>query len=286
MRASLPLSIVLHGAAVGALLSGWIPKVDRDLYVPPIPIEVIREAELAELLSVPELVKAPDPEVTPDPDPVVPEPVPEPAPEPAPQMPPEPAPEPEPDPEPAPVVEPVPTPEPPTPDPKPEPPKPEPPKPEPPKPAQDDELDLGALADTLVDLDPDKRTAAPTVVREGAMAADRNQAQIGSGATLTIREEDLFRARMYECWNPDMGVPDASDLVVEVKIFLNLDGTLAGAPQVLNNGRINRSGNSYWTAARTRALSAVQRCAPYSFLDPARYDQWRTVTFNFDPDER
>ncbi|MEM9422617.1 MAG: hypothetical protein AAF986_08945 [Pseudomonadota bacterium] len=279
MRASVLLSILLHSGAAAALMMGLIPMREREsLYVPPVPIEVIRKAELSELLSVPEMVEAPEPEQPveeEDPAPVEEVPVEEVAP---PEPSPEPAPEPEPEPEP--TLEPEPEPE-----PIPEPPKPEPPKPAPPKlPA--DELDFGDLESALKDLDPDKQEkAAPRLVNDGATTSDVTTQQIGEGQELTIREEDLFRARMYECWNPDMGVPNADELVVEVKIFLNRDGSLAGPPEVLNNGVINRSGNSYWTAARQRALTAVQRCAPYSFLDPGRYENWRNVTFNFDPED-
>ena len=213
MRVSVLLSLLLHGGAVAALLLGVIPARDRDsLYVPPVPIEVIREAELSEILSVPEMVEAPEPEEADEPAPseevIEPEPVAEP--EPAPE--PEPEPEPLPDPEPTPEPEPEPEPEP---QPQPEPPQPQ-PRPEPPKPAED-ELDFGDLGAALKDLDPDKQDrAAPRVVNDGAATADRTVARVGTGDQLTIREEDLFRARMYECWNPDLGVPNATELFVEV----------------------------------------------------------------------
>ncbi|MEM9989049.1 MAG: hypothetical protein AAF723_05970, partial [Pseudomonadota bacterium] len=210
MRFSVPLSVLLHGGAVMAMVYAGPMSPRESLYVPPVPIELITEAELAELLSVPETVKAPEPDPAPEPEPVVPEdPLPEPDPLPdvvpteAPVPPPTPAPPPEepeevvpePDPEPEPAPEPTP-----------------PPEPEPvarPKPPET--LDLAALESALKDLNPDEaQTRAPTVISEGAAQADRNQARIGEGGELTIREVDLFRAKMYECWNPDLGVPGAT----------------------------------------------------------------------------
>jgi hypothetical protein len=30
-------------------------------------------------------------------------------------------------------------------------------------------------------------------------------------------------------------------------------------------------------------VRAVQACQPYDFFDPARYQEWRAFTLNFDP---
>lgn len=276
---------MLHVALGIALLVAW-PVIRKDpVYERPVPIEIISEADLADELSIPEkAVRADD--VTPDPAPVVedPEPQPEPEPEPAPaeETPPapevEPEPTPEPAPEPAPRSEPEPEPVAPQPQPEPEP-EPE-PEPQPaPAPAEEEDLDFGSLGATLKDLDPDKEdTQAPAVTREDGTAEDRATALRGAGNRLTIREEQLLEARLNQCWNRDLGVPDAEKYVVIVDVEIDAQGEIVSV-DVVNGGEINRSGNAYWQAARTRAIQAVYRCAPYDYLDPAR----RRFGFNFIP---
>jgi hypothetical protein len=285
MRApSLPLSVLLHSAAAAAVIVGFSLDQEEALYVPPVPVELLTEAELSELLSVPEMVRAEEPAE--EPEPVIEEPVEEPEPileTPAPQPEPEPAPEPEPIPEePQEVAEADPEPEP-QPEPEPEPEPEEPPAPEP-EPTEDDLFaDLG---NALPDLDPDRADRrAPAQVNPEALAGDRNQERIGEGNQLTIREEDLLRACIVNKWNEDQGALNWQDLVVKVEIELNIDGTLARPPRVINDAQINRSGNPAWQAARQRALVAIRRCEPFTGLDPSRYNQWRIFTYNFDPED-
>ncbi len=282
---SIIVSFCLHVLVAFALVTEFLPSREESIYIPPVPIEVITEAELSDMLSVPEtrIEEEPVSEVAPTPEP---EPTPTPQPDPEPTPTPEPLPAATPDPEPTPEPEPEPAPQP-TPEPEPQPqPQPQ-PEPAPQQPQrQEPRLDLGALADSLVDLDPDKQERTrPAEVSDTAAIGERNQQRVGLGDRLTARDEDLLRAKLYQCWNRDVGAPNASELVVEVNIFLNRDGTLERTPVVLNDDTINRSGNPYWRAARTRAVAAVQACAPYDFLDPSRYDSWREITFNFDPED-
>ncbi|MGV6820732.1 MAG: hypothetical protein ACWA5T_09585 [Parvularcula sp.] len=280
MRAGLPLSVLLHIGIAAAILHVWKSSDHAPLFVPSIPVEIFTEAELGEILSVPEEVKVDEPTEPEAPMAPAEEELPPPEPEVAPEEPQQdetPPPPPEEPPE-----EKAPDPEP----PKPEPPKPEPKpvKPEPPKKAVD-ELDFSEFEKALENLDPDKKdTRSPRVISDNAVGSDRNVEGFGEGSTLTIREADLLRAKLYACWNPDLGAPDAGELLVQVDIFLNIDGTLRRV-DVINDGEINRSGNPYWAAARTRATQAVETCEPYDLFDPARYDEWKTIRFNFKPDE-
>lgn len=272
MRFGLLPSLLLHGGAAYALFRVWDPTGAPIEFVPAVPVEVISEAELAELVSVPEEIKVEDPAE--DVPPAVPEDIEEapPAPDPEPQ--PDPV---EPDPEPDPV--------PPAPDPEPDPPAPdpEPPTPDPTPPPDDDELDFGALSDTLGNLDPDANDRRrPSEISDDATGSDRNIEGIGEGRELTITEETRFQAWLERCWTPVTGTPDPSKLVVSLELTFRIDGTLQEV-DVLNDGQISRSGDSYWTAARQRALAAANECSPFEFLDPARYDTWQVVRMNFTP---
>ena len=285
---SVPLSIGLHGAAVAALMFGLWPHSGPDeIYIPPIPIEVISQAELADEISIPEMTKAEEPveeepaaeEPEPEPEPVEPEPEPEPAPvEPEPE--PEPAPaEPEPEPEPAPVEE--------EPEPQPEPePVEEEPAPEPePEPVEEEDDLFADLNDSLVDLDPDKQRDRPSVINPDAASGDRDQERVGAGDKLSVTEEALLASCVRQNYRLDRSARDWESFAVMVRVKLNIDGTLSGPVEILNERDINRSGSAAYQAAARNAVAAISGCFPLDGLDPARYNSWKQFTYNFRPQD-
>ncbi|MEQ8178509.1 MAG: hypothetical protein RIC52_07360 [Amphiplicatus sp.] len=273
MRFGVVASVLLHLAAVGlafvSLPESWRSKVVSE---PIIPIELIREAELAEKTSVPAAAPKPKPEeVKPEP----------------------PAPKEEPKPEPPKLAEaPKPEPEPAKPEPKPEPvpeKKPEPPKEKPkeqPKPKpKPDELDFDKLA-AVVDK-AKKENSAQENPSETTREAEKPQAAVGAGDRLTASDVSKMKAAVGRCWSVTAlaGAPDANKLVVQLQFELNRDGTLTGAPRVANSMQINMSGNRFWKVAEQTAIRAVQSCQPYDFLSPDRYNTWREMELYFDPSE-
>lgn len=279
---SLPLSILLHAGLVAVFLAvGLSSRAPDNLYVPPVPIDVISEAEFAELISVPEMTKAEEP-VQEEPSAENVEPIVEPRTETQPPAidpdPVEPDPEPKTEPEgvePEVTEDPVP--------PKTEPPKPD-PEPTPPAP-EEDELDLGDLGEALgeVNLDPDKQSNAPKVVNPGAASGDRNQEQIGAGDKLSITEEVLLQACVQQKYSLDRNARDWENFVVDISVQLNIDGSLARPVRITNQGAINRSGNAAYQAAARNAQAAITSCFPLDGLDPARYSSWDSFTYQFDP---
>lgn len=269
MRFGVVASLLLHLCAVGfAFVS--LPEFLRTKVVdaPVIPVELIAEAELAERTSVPaaapkpkpkpvEVKKAPPEEKKPDPK--VEEKKPEPKKEPAPA---ELKQEPEKKPEP----------------------KKDPPKQD--KPKKADDLDLDAL-EALVDKSRKNNQASADDPGETDVIADRAREAIGAGDRLTATEIDKMRAAVSRCWNASaiIGAPEPEKLVVELDIDLNRDGSLSGAPRVVNALEINVSGNRFWKVAEQNAVRAVQACQPYDFFDPTRYQEWKAFTLNFDPSQ-
>lgn len=57
-----------------------------------------------------------------------------------------------------------------------------------------------------------------------------------------------------------------------------VDGSLAASPVVLN-----RSQNPLFAKAAASAVRAVRKCAPFSFLPAASYEQWKEIVVDFDP---
>lgn len=282
MRFGIFASILFHLSIVGAIIlwgHDWTKR--GDLFVePPIPVELISEARLAELTNVPTIttreVEAPDPEpVIPDdpqpilqPDPVIIEPEPEPV-----AAPPAPEPQPEPLPgEPEPVVEPEPEPA----LPKPAPPKPKPKPVEPPKPKSDG-LDLDALEDLAKQAKNKPRDPNDTPgAKPGSVDVQGN----GAGE-LTVSENAKLIAAMRRCWTPLDGAPNPERLRVEVSFRLRPNGTLQDRPKVLNAAQIALSPNRYWKVAQQRAVQAVIECQPYDFFAPERYGE--EFILNFTP---
>lgn len=285
MRFGVFASVLLHLAIVGAaflsLPMGWRPDVTPEPYIP---LELIREAELDLMTSVPAAAPEPVEEEEPEPDlpePAVEEEPPAPAEEPAPAQP-----EPEPEPEPA-APEPEPAPAEPEPEPEPEP---VPPKETPtvkPKPPSD-ELDLDALSQLIDKERENERVEAPRETpSQTTETADSARPAIGAGDRLTASDEAKLKAAMAECWNAGaiIGAPEPEKLLVVIDFELNRNGTLASPPRVVNELQINLSGNQFWRVAQREAVNAVMKCAPYDFLPVERYDSWKEFRFNFDPSQ-
>jgi len=71
---------------------------------------------------------------------------------------------------------------------------------------------------------------------------------------------------------------------VGVQIRLNTDGTLRGAPRVLDDARV-RSDRVFRAVAESAVRALLNpRCSPLK-LPYEEYDIWQNITFNFDPGE-
>jgi colicin import membrane protein len=99
----------------------------------------------------------------------------------------------------------------------------------------------------------------------------------GTASQLSQTEIDALRGQIQRCWNPPVGVSDARDLIVRVRLTLNQDGSLAGQPMVTDH-----SGAGNFQIAAEAAMRAIRRCAPYT-LPAAKYEAWRDVEVTFDP---
>lgn len=293
MKTGLILSSVAH---VGVLTWGLIalpqPEALEVPFEDALPVEIVPFEELSQkragdLQADPETPPPPDPEPVQPAEVEAPEPV-EPPPTPEPPAPEPPAPEP-PAPEPPAPEPPVEAAEP-APEPAPEPAETKAPEPEPqqftaappprsrpklPQPEQreDPEFNSNEIAALL---DRQKREqAAPKPQQPQALGTET-----GNANTLSQNEIDFLRRQLENCWSLQAGMEAAESIAVTVQMVLNIDGTLAGAPRILNP----QGGLQYQIAAE-RALRAVQVCAPYAYLPQDKYDTWQVLEFNFDPSQ-
>ena len=144
-------------------------------------------------------------------------------------------------------------------------------KPPPPKPQP--QFDPSKIAALLDKRDPQRQAATgDTISRTASLGVPT-----GSAATLSQSEIDALRAQIQACWNPPPGSLDSRELVVQVRLQLNKDGSVSADPQVLNRGS-----HPQFQVAAESARRAIRRCAPYK-MPIAKYDIWQDVEVTFDP---
>jgi outer membrane biosynthesis protein TonB len=99
----------------------------------------------------------------------------------------------------------------------------------------------------------------------------------GMAAQLSQSEIDALRARLMALWNPPVGMQDASQTQVTIRIRFRKDGTLATGPLVVTSGS-----GAQFNAMRDSAVRAVFVGQPYTMLRPEHYEQWKEIDFTFD----
>ena len=158
------------------------------------------------------------------------------------------------------------------------------PKPEPEKPS----FDLDRIS-TLIDKSEDTAPVADSQVAQEAekkrlVYADRAREGFGTGTKMTMSEKAAFQRKMRECWRMPADVTEADKLAVRLQIDL-LPGGYVKDVRVIDRAvsRRNAPGNPFWDVVEMRAVQAVSKCAPYSFLPPQKFEEWQSTILNFRP---
>jgi len=100
-----------------------------------------------------------------------------------------------------------------------------------------------------------------------------------TGQPISMSEKDAIRAQIERCWNVPAGARDAENLVIEVQVLLNPDGSVSRA-DIVENSRYSSDG--FYRAAAESAVRAVRLCSPLR-MPPEKYDQWKSMTLTFNP---
>jgi hypothetical protein len=281
MRRPLLISAGLHAAALIATLVAFpSPKELPSVQTRALPVELVTVSEMTNLkrqakkiAEKPKPVEKPVEKPKPEPE------KPKPVPQPQPKAEPVPSPEPEEKAEPLPEKKAEKKPE-----PKKEPPKPEKPKPvktqkpEKKKPKREfDPTQIAALLDKMPDQSSQPDEAVPTEEKADAPVTDNPDAQ------MTLSEIDAFKVQMQKCWSVPAGAAGAENLIVQIRVFLNPDGSLAQPPELMDKTKM-LTGNSYYRTAAESAMRAIRRCQPFK-MPADKYNSWREIELNFDPRE-
>jgi len=142
------------------------------------------------------------------------------------------------------------------------------------EPKQQPKFDSSRIAALLDKRDAQRRAATGSTLNNTPSLG----APTGQAATLSQNELDALRNRLRQCWNVPVGLAEARDLIVTVRIQFNKDGSLSAEPRLMN-----QVSHPAFTAASESALRAIRSCAPYSFLPVAKYEAWKDVIVDFDP---
>ena len=150
-------------------------------------------------------------------------------------------------------------------------------KPKKQKPKFDKTLDEVAA---LLDKTPVEDTAQPLPDVEEAGVPELGDINdlLAQDNTISASEIAALRKRMYECFNPPPAAQGREDLRVRLKIYLESDGQLSQAPEILSSVT-----SPLGQLVAEAAKRAVFKCNPYTFLPVEKYDNWKEVVVSFSP---
>lgn len=98
---------------------------------------------------------------------------------------------------------------------------------------------------------------------------------------LTANEIDAVRQTIRKCWTFHAGSQGAKDIVVDIQIELEPDGTVKSA-EIMDKDRLVKD-PAFRTAAESAKRAVLDpNCSPLP-LPPKKYEQWKTSAFRFDP---
>ncbi len=121
---------------------------------------------------------------------------------------------------------------------------------------------------------------APPQKARTASARASSQPKAPLGGQLTASELDLIRQQIARCWNVPAAARDARDLVVEIRVAVDPDGTVRQAT-IIDQGRM---GDPFFRAAAESARRAFfnPHCRPLH-LPAEKYAIWKDLVVDFSP---
>lgn len=122
----------------------------------------------------------------------------------------------------------------------------------------------------------------PSFEDQIAKALVSKKRRYDSSQPLSLSEIDYVRQQIAKCWNLPAGAKEAENMVIEIAVDMNMDGTVRSA-------KVNTVGlqsDPFLRAMSESALRAVlnRRCQPFR-LPGDKYDRWKTMTLIFNPKE-
>lgn len=101
------------------------------------------------------------------------------------------------------------------------------------------------------------------------------------GPVLTANEIDAVRQAIRKCWTFHAGSQGAKDIIVDIQMDLEPDGTVKSA-EIMDKERFSKD-PAFRTAAESAKRAVLDpSCSPLPF-PPKKYEKWKTSAFRFNP---
>jgi outer membrane biosynthesis protein TonB len=122
----------------------------------------------------------------------------------------------------------------------------------------------------------EKSTNASEAATDGQPAKGQRDLQ-GKDEGLSATAIAAFVQRIRECWVIPPGAREAN-ITVKVRIQMKEDGSIAGEPVVMNG-----PGDFLFDTTARSTVAAILGCQNYDFLPKDKYDVWKDLVLNFNP---
>ena len=140
---------------------------------------------------------------------------------------------------------------------------------------------MGSNLDDLMSLDGlNKIINKETEISNDSIDQTEEKKESNINLSLTLGEEDVLKAQIFNCWSIPLGLPYDENLLVRIKLKLKPDGTILKV-EILDNERLNMPGQGYYKVLAESALRAIRLCEPLK-VPSNGYERWKELILNFD----
>ncbi len=149
------------------------------------------------------------------------------------------------------------------------------------------------LKSLLASVEDIKKNAKPsTTVQDTPQTGQEVQEGIEGGTEgslmqpLTISEKDLIANKLRSCWNVDAGTQGIENIIIEIRAYINRDGTVRDVKI------LNMNSNPSFRSVAESARRAIYICealgdeSPFKMLADKRgenYQDWKEIYVRFNP---
>jgi hypothetical protein len=117
----------------------------------------------------------------------------------------------------------------------------------------------------------------PREQKLASTAAPSSQPKAPLGSQLTASDLDLVREQLRPCFNPPFGAKDNPNMVADIRVAMNQDGTVQQT-RIVDMGHYGS--DPVFRALADSGVRALRnpQCAPLR-LPPEKFDQWKSFIF-------
>ena len=127
---------------------------------------------------------------------------------------------------------------------------------------------------------------APTPQEENNTEALDNGTEGRMDQLLTVSDKDFIASRLRDCWNIDGGAQNIDEIVVEIRVLVNKDGSIRDV-KIMNNMNLPAFKSLSESARRAVYICAQKgEDSPFKILADHyadHYSDWKELYLNFNP---